>query len=128
MTKRSTRGGGTGSEKCSSALSPFPPVWTLFARGFSGSGFALRKHRGCKQVFFFEVVLCCSDRSKCASVCIATSFPLFSFSFPFSSVSLGPFLFHQVGQKTKGLEYKPTTSTQLYKAPEIKANKLVQIK
>lgn len=48
-----------------------------------------------------------------------TSYQLFSFFFPFSSVSLGPLLSRQVVQRSTGLEYTPITGTKLYRAPEI---------
>lgn len=48
----------------------------------------------------------------------ATSFLLFSFFVPFSSVSLDPFPSLQVAQISKEREYTPTTSTRLYMAPE----------
>lgn len=47
-----------------------------------------------------------------------TSYQLFSFSFPFSSVSLGPLLSRQVVRRSTGLEDTPITGTKLYRAPE----------
>ena len=48
-----------------------------------------------------------------------TSYQLFSFFFPFSSVSLGPLLSRQVVRRSTGLEDTPITSTNLYRAPKI---------